>query len=121
MSILRFLYTLVLRLLVRLFTRRVIVALPADEHREYFPYGLKLVAIDPWKTQWTIVEGFHDARVDRTGIWYMPDQELGPSVIFTLHEARGFAANLASVGELGVVQALVMSELSASGGSTASS
>jgi len=95
------------------------VALPADERREFFPHGLKLMAVDPWKTQWTIVEGFHGARVDRKGVWYMPDQELGPGVIFTLREARGFVMNLAAVGEMGTVRALSMGELSTDG-STAS-
>lgn len=120
MSILRILYTLLLRLLVRLFVRRTIVALPVDEQREFYPYGFTLVAIDPWKTQWTIVEGFHGARVDRKGVWYMPDQELKPSVIFTLNEARGFAADLAAVGESGTVRELPDAELSAGGELSAS-
>lgn len=109
MSILRLWYTLFARLLVRLFARRVIVALPADEHRENFPYGLKLVAVDSWKMKWTIVEGFHGARVDRKGVWYMPEMELGPSVIFTLSEAKSLAMDLAAVGESGTVRELSMS------------
>jgi len=115
MSILRLWYTLFVQFLVRLLTRRVIVALPADEHREHFPFGLKLVAVDPGKTQWTIVEGFHNARVDRNGVWYMPEMELGPRVLFTLAEARDFAATLAAVGESGTVRELPGVELSASG------
>lgn len=119
MSILRLWYTLFVRLLVRLFVRRIIVVLPADERREHFPYGLKLVAVDPWKTEWTIVEGFHDARVDHNGVWYMPDQELGPSVIFSLTEARSLAVQLAAVGEMGEVGAAREPAVLSATGSTA--
>lgn len=82
------------RLFSLLFNRRVIAILGADPDRENYSLGLKLVAIDRWKTRWTIIEGHRDARVNRDGIWYMPYMEMNETFVFTLKEAKAFVAGL---------------------------